>query len=128
MPEGDTIFRAARTLQRALGGKTVTRFETVLSLLARVDEDAPVAGRTVEKVEARGKWMLMHFSGDLILLTHMLMSGSWHIYRHGETWHRSRNDMRVVIETADMVAVAFRVPVAEFHTAESLKRRAGLNQ
>ncbi len=128
MPEGDTIFRAARTLQRALGGKVVTRFETVLPLLARGDEDAPLAGRTVEKVEARGKWMLMHFSGDLILLTHMLMSGSWHIYRPGETWQRSRNDMGVVIATSDMVAVAFRVPVAEFHTAESLKRRAGLNQ
>ncbi len=128
MPEGDTIFRAARTLQRALASKVVTRFETVLPLLARVDVDTPVTGRIVEKVEARGKWMLMHFSGDLVLLTHMLMSGSWHIYRHGERWQRSKNDMRVVIETSDIVAVAFRVPVAEFHTAESLKRRAGLNQ
>ncbi|ABF39385.1 DNA-(apurinic or apyrimidinic site) lyase [Candidatus Koribacter versatilis Ellin345] len=128
MPEGDTIFRAARTLQRALAGKVVTRFETVLPKLARVDEDAPLAGRTVVDVEARGKWMLMHFSGDLILLTHMLMSGSWHIYRPGEQWQRSRNDMRVVIETSDILAVAFRVPVAEFHTEESLKRRARLNQ
>ena len=40
MPEGDTIHRAARTLQRALAGKTVTRFETVLPQLARVDESA----------------------------------------------------------------------------------------
>ena len=43
-------------------------------------------GGTVEKVEARGKWLLVHFSGDLILVTHMLMSGSWHLYRTGEKW------------------------------------------
>ena len=98
----------------------------MLPKLGRVDEDTPLAGRTVEKVEAHGKWMLMHFSGGLILLTHMLMSGSWHIYRPGEAWKASPRDMRIVIETADMIAVAFRVPVAEFHTEESLRRRPGL--
>ena len=127
MPEGDTIYRAARTLDRALTGKVVTRFETMLPKLGRIDEDNPIAGRTIEKVEAHGKWMLMHFSGGLILLTHMLMSGSWHIYRPGERWKASPRDMRIVIETADMIAVAFRVPVAEFHSAESLRRRKGLN-
>ena len=79
MPEGDTIFRAARTLQLAVGGAVVTGFETVLPHLARVDHDAPVTGRVVESVEPEGKWIVMRFSGDLILLTHMLMSGSWHI-------------------------------------------------
>ena len=53
MPEGDTIFRAARTLQRALGGQMVTRFETVLPKLARVDDDTPLAGRTVERWKPR---------------------------------------------------------------------------
>jgi endonuclease-8 len=128
MPEGDTIFRTARTLTRALGGQTVTRFETVLPKLARIDYDTPLAGRTVESVESRGKWLLMHFSGDLILLTHMLMSGSWHIYRPGEKWQRHRSHMRIVVETPSMLAVAFDVPVAEFHTAHSLERRAGFNR
>jgi formamidopyrimidine-DNA glycosylase len=45
MPEGDTILRAARTLHQALAGKTVTRFETVLPRLARVDDQQPIAGR-----------------------------------------------------------------------------------
>lgn len=128
MPEGDTIYRAARTLHRALAGKAVTRFETALPKLGRVNEDTPITGRTVEKVEAHGKWMLMHFSGGLILLTHMMMSGSWHIYRPGERWKTSPREMRIVIETADMIAVAFRVPVAEFHNEESLRRRPGLNR
>jgi len=126
VPEGDSIWRAARTLQRAIGGRVVTRFETVLMNLARVDEDTPLAGRTVESVTAEGKWIVMRFSGDLILLTHMLMSGSWHIYRPGEKWQRPRLDMRIVIETAEWIAVAFRVPVAEFHTAETLLRRKGV--
>src|SRR5579862_5894812 len=125
MPEGDTIFRAARTLQRALAGQSVTGFETQLPKLARVEIDSGVVGRTIESVEARGKWMLMRFSGDLILLTHMLMSGSWHIYRPGEKWQRSRRDMRVVIKTEKIWAVAFNVPVAEFHTADTLRRRRG---
>ena len=128
MPEGDTIFRTARTLQRALGGQIVTRFETVLPKLARVDYDTPLAGRTVNSAESRGKWLLMHFSGDLTLLTHMLMSGSWHIYRPGEKWQRHRSHMRIVVETPAMLAVAFDVPVAEFHTARSLLRREGLNR
>jgi endonuclease-8 len=128
MPEGDTIFRTARTLTRALGGQTVTRFETVLPKLARIDYDTPLAGRTVESVESRGKWLLMHFSGDLTLLTHMLMSGSWHIYRPGEKWQRHRSHMRIVVETPSMLAVAFDVPVAEFHTAHSLERREGFNR
>jgi endonuclease VIII len=128
MPEGDTIFRAARTLHRALSGQMVTGFESVLPKLERVEIDAGVTGRIIEKVEARGKWQLIHFSGDLILLTHMLMSGNWHIYRPGEKWKRSRLDMRLIIHTAKIDAVGFNVPVAEFHTADSLRRRRFFNQ
>lgn len=120
MPEGDTIYRAARALQGALGGKVVTGFETGLAKLARVNDDAPLLGRVVEKVESRGKWLLIYFSGDLILVTHMLMSGSWHLYRSGKKWWMGRGRMRVVIRTADWEAVAFNVPIAEFHTARSL--------
>jgi len=122
MPEGDTIYRSARSLQKAIGGKIVTAFETGLAKLASVNDDAPVVGRTVERVEARGKWLLIYFSGDLILVTHMLMSGSWHIYRTSEKWWMGRSRMRVAITCGDMQAVAFNVPVAEFHTARSLER------
>jgi endonuclease-8 len=122
MPEGDTIFRSARALNLALAGKTIARFESAYAQLASVDDQSPVAGRLVEKVESRGKWLLIHFSGDLILVTHMLMSGSWHIYRPGERWKRTRSHMRAVVATSDFEAVAFDVPVASFHTARSLER------
>src|SRR5688500_5382308 len=95
MPEGDTIFRAARTLNLALAGKTVTRFTSAYPALTRVDDDTPIAGRMVARVDARGKHLLMHFgegvrrtaegtpggpAPPLILRTHMRMNGSWHIY------------------------------------------------
>jgi endonuclease-8 len=124
MPEGDTIYRTARALERAIGGKVVTTFETGLAKLARVNDDTPVVGRVVEKVQSHGKWCLIHLSGDLILATHMLMSGSWHLYRTGERWRMSRNQMRIVIGTSDWEAVAFNVQVAEFYTARSLARNS----
>jgi endonuclease-8 len=114
MPEGDTIFRAARTLHRALAGKTVVRFESMLPALTRVHEDTPVTGRVLESVAAAGKHLLMRFSGDLVLRTHMRMNGSWHIYRRGERWQRARRDMRIVIASADFEAVGFNIHVAEF--------------
>jgi endonuclease-8 len=126
VPEGDTIFRSARALHQAFAGKMVTLFETAYAPLASVNDQSPVTGRTIEQVESRGKWLLIHFSGDLILLTHMLMSGSWHIYRVGERWKRARSHMRVVLGTSDLLAIAFDVPVARFHTARTLERFAGV--
>ena len=128
MPEGDTIFRAAQTLQRALAGKVVVKFETQLPQLARIDYDTPLAGRHIESVDAHGKWMFIRFSGDLTLLTHMLMSGSWHIYRPGERWKSPGRDMRIAIHTNEFIAVAFRVQVAEFHTNDTLRRHPSLQR
>jgi endonuclease-8 len=122
MPEGDTIFRTARSLGRAFAGKQVTAFRSTYPLLTRYDDDTPLTGQIVDRVEARGKWLLMHFSGGATLITHMLMNGSWHIYRHGDRWQQPRINMRIVIENSDYIAVGFRVPVAEMHTAQSLAR------
>ena len=88
MPEGDSIFRSARSLHRVLAGHVVTRFETAYAHLDRVNVDTPIGGRTIDKCESAGKHLLIVFSGDLILRTHMRMSGSWHLYRHNERWWR----------------------------------------
>ena len=121
MPEGDTIFRAARTLHKALSGRVVTRFQSVFPQLTRIDVDRPLAGRTIERVTSRGKHLLIWFSGDLVLRTHMRMNGSWHIYRQGERWQRPRHDMRIVVSTDAFEAVAFTVPVAEFGSAADIE-------
>src|ERR1039458_4000577 len=122
MPEGDTIFRTARALGRALMGKPITGFRSTYPKLTRFNDDTPLAGQTVDGVDSRGKWLLIHFSGGGTLATHMLMSGSWHIYRPGEKWQQPQANMRIVIENSEYVAVGFRVPVAEMHTAQSLAR------
>jgi endonuclease-8 len=120
MPEGDSIYRAARTMHRVLAGHVVTKFETAYAHLDRVNVDTPIVGRTIERCESAGKHHLIVFSGDLILRTHMRMNGSWHLYRHGERWWRGPQAMRVRLDTADWVAVAFQVPVAEFVTSKQL--------
>ena len=117
MPEGDTIFRTAQALQRALAGRMIERFESNLPALTRIDHDRPIAGRTIESVTSRGKHLLMAFSGDLILHTHMRMNGAWHLYRPGVRWRRPARDMRIVVATADIAAVGFNVPVAAVPTA-----------
>jgi len=58
----------------------------------------------------------------------MRMNGSWHIYRPGEPWQRSRRDMRIVVATADFVAVGFNIPVAEFISAKNLERHEELRK
>jgi endonuclease VIII len=126
LPEGDTIFRAARTLHRALAGRSVTAFESELPALNRVHEDAPLTGRTIEGVNAVGKHLLMHFSGGLVLRTHMRMNGSWHIYRAGERWRRPRRDMRIRIRAGEFDAVGFNIPVAEFTSEPALSRHHDL--
>jgi endonuclease-8 len=116
----------------------VTRFETAYAHLDRVNVDTPIAGRIVERCASAGKHHLIYFgpptrglgalgrSGDLILRTHMRMNGSWHLYRHGERWWRAPQAMRVRFDTADWVAVAFDVPVAEFVTAKELATKSPL--
>ena len=122
MPEGDTIFRTARALGRALINMPITGFRSNYPLLTRFDDQTPLTGQLVSRIESRGKWMLIYFSGGGILATHLLMSGSWHIYRPGERWQQPSFHMRIVIENSSYQAVGFKVPVAQMHTAQSLVR------
>lgn len=126
MPEGNTIFRTATTLQRALAGRAVTRFDTVFPHLSRVQEDSPVTGRSVDEVRSAGKHLLITFSGDLVLRSHMRMSGSWHLYRPGERWQRPTAAMRILIGTDAFEAVAFNVHDASFHTTRTVMRDSAI--
>jgi endonuclease-8 len=109
MPEGDTILRAARTLDRALAGRRVTAARAP----ALPGAGDGLAGRTVSRVAARGKNLLVHFDDGVALRTHMRMTGSWHLYRPGERWRRPGALARVVLETDAWVAVCFAAPVVE---------------
>jgi endonuclease-8 len=118
MPEGDTILRAARALDARLAGKRITAFRSPLPRLSRAD----LAGRRVDRVEARGKNLLVRFDDGRTLRSHMRMTGSWHLYRPGERWRKPERLARAVIATDDAVAVCFNAPVVEILTARELER------
>ncbi len=102
MPEGDTIFRAATQLRKALEGARVRSFRSDVLPQAQLD------GQRVEEVSARGKNLIMRFEKGLILRTHLRMKGSWHLYREGEPWQRAQRQARVELHADNgFVAVLF---------------------
>ena len=121
MPEGDTILRAARTLSRALQGGQLLSFRSPLIV-------ADLAGRTVERVNARGKHLLIHFDDGRALHSHMRMTGSWHLYRPGERWQKPERLARAVLETKDFVAVCFNAPLVELLSEAEVARHPALSR
>jgi endonuclease-8 len=113
MPEGDTIFRAARTLAHRLEGKKVLRFQSTVPALATVR----LEGALVARVESHGKNLDVCFDDGRVLTTHMRMNGSWHVYHPGERWYLPSHRARAVIEVSDCVAVCFSAPVVELHAS-----------
>lgn len=124
MPEGDTLFRTAVTLRRALAGREVTGFRSPLSAFI----DVELIGRTVTDVEARGKNLLIHFDDGRALYSHLRMTGSWHIYRPGEPWQKPERRARAVIETEAYVAICFNAPVVELLTENGVRRHHNLER
>jgi endonuclease VIII len=123
MPEGDTIHRVAASLRRALLGRALTRVE-----LPRIAPPLPSLGAVVERVEARGKHLLVHTSDGLTVHTHQRMTGSWHLYRPGARWRKSPKAARVVLGVPGAVAVCFAAPVVQVLDDASLRRHPVLRR
>ena len=114
MPEGDTVYRSARSLDEALHGATLTRCDIRVPAFATVD----LTGQKVHEVISRGKHLVAHV-GEITIHSHLKMEGTWHLYRHGTAWQRPAFQARIVLETADWVAVGFELGTLElFPTAE----------
>jgi endonuclease-8 len=104
VPEGDTLFRTAATLQRWLAGREVTE---------ATGPARPMVGESVEKVEANGKHLLIRFGSGHVLHSHLRMTGSWHVYSTGERWQRPASQARATLTCGTRVAVCFNAPVVE---------------
>ncbi|HVM00656.1 MAG TPA: DNA-formamidopyrimidine glycosylase family protein [Egibacteraceae bacterium] len=126
MPEGDTIHRSARALGRALRGGVVAAVAAGPTG-PRSAAVQRLVGETVERIEARGKHLLVWFSpSGLALHTHMMMSGAWHLYRPGQSWLKPRRRATVVLEVPGWTAVCFSAPVCELLTGAEVARHPAL--
>lgn len=122
MPEGDTVWLAARRLDDCLAGEVLTAADLRVPRLATVD----LTGHTVESVRAHGKHLLFRMGDGLALHTHFRMDGSWHLYRHGRPWKGGPDwQVRAVLKTAHWQAVGYRLPVVEILDARGQQELLG---
>jgi len=126
MPEGDTLWRTARTLHAALAGRTVTAFDSPYVAVTAAARRQRLLGRRVGYVESRGKHLLVHFDGGSAWHTHLGMRGSWHTYRVESGWRRPGRRPGVVLEAEDVVAVCFSPAVVEVLSAPELRHHPAL--
>ncbi|PJJ73325.1 endonuclease-8 [Diaminobutyricimonas aerilata] len=108
MPEGDTVYQAAKRQHAALAGKVLTGFDLRVPRFATSD----LTGETVLEVVSRGKHLL-HRIGDYTLHTHLKMEGVWHVYKPGERWRRPAHQARAVLQTEPVQAVGFALGITE---------------
>jgi endonuclease VIII len=109
VPEGDTVWRTALHLDRALTGSTLTQTDFRVPAHATLD----LSGRVVEGTIARGKHLLTRIGADHTLHTHLKMEGAWHLYPPGTHWRRPSHEARVVLGTDARIAVGFALGVVE---------------
>lgn len=106
MPEGDTIAWHASRMGPALQGHAVDS----LRVHQRFSHDRwpeRLVGQTVERIQTRGKHLLIHFDGGLLLHSHLGMVGSWGVYRPRRRWGRSPRRAWLIIRVGDTDVVEF---------------------
>ncbi|MFJ7160165.1 Fpg/Nei family DNA glycosylase [Streptomyces sp. NPDC101118] len=119
MPEGDTVWHAARRLDQALTPSPLTRCDFRVPRLATVD----LTGRAVLDVTPRGKHLLTRLEGGLTLHSHLRMEGAWNLYAPGEKWRGGpAHQIRAILGNETTTAVGYRLQVLELlRTAEEHK-------
>lgn len=118
MAEGDTILRVARRIDEALSGDEVT--VSAPSSRGRAAGVEQLDGRTFEGAEARGKHLLLRF-GELILHSHLGMSGAWHVYGRGASWRKPAGAAWATICGERAEAVEFGGPTLRVLRTETLR-------
>lgn len=106
MPEGDTILLLARKLDERLSGGVVEHFDAWEPALHRQS----LVGQTLLRVDARGKNLLMHFSGGEALHSHLRMYGKW-VIRNVAPLPRAYGDLDVVLGFGGRAVLGFRLAV-----------------
>ncbi|MEW2131591.1 DNA-formamidopyrimidine glycosylase family protein [Streptomyces sp. NPDC005435] len=122
MPEGDTVWQAAKRLHDALAGRVLTRGDFRVPRYATLD----LTGRRVLSTAPRGKHLLTRFEGGLTLHTHLRMEGAWKVYGPGERWRGGPgHQIRAILGADDRTAVGYRLQVLEFLRTTDEERVVG---
>ncbi|MFG2946157.1 Fpg/Nei family DNA glycosylase [Streptomyces adustus] len=122
MPEGDTVWQAARRLHIALAGRVLIRSDLRIPKYATAD----LTGRAVLDVTARGKHLLTRVEGGLTLHSHLRMDGSWKVYAPGARWTGGpAHQIRAILGTTEHTAVGYRLPVLELLRTANEHRAVG---
>ena len=83
MPEGDTIHRAAARMNVALQGRQIALADAPNPRSPIFNRASELQGRTLESAEAFGKHLVAHFSGGLVVHSHLGINGRWSITADG---------------------------------------------
>ncbi|MBV1780961.1 Fpg/Nei family DNA glycosylase [Paeniglutamicibacter sp. ABSL32-1] len=112
MPEGDTVFRTARRLEAALGGRTLSLSDFRVPAHATLS----LVDWMVESVVSRGKHLLIRTrppakvsAPPLSIHSHLLMEGHWDVYATGERWRSPAFKARAVLGNQAFTAVGFEL-------------------
>jgi endonuclease VIII len=129
MPEGDTIAYAAARMRPVLEGAVP---EEIVTPQARHQYDRwpeRLDGRAITDVRTHGKHLFIAFEGDLLIHSHLRMTGSWGVYEAGARWRRAPRRAWLVLHSRGHQVVEFDGPLLELITAgraRSDRRLAGL--
>ena len=128
MPEGDTIYRAAKNLRKVLVDGRIDS----ASGWQDVDRVSDLEGDVVDAVESRGKHLSITLQSGLVIHSHMGMTGSWHIYRATDVWQKPKrqatlalnlvHDQREDLQNRNWCIVCFTPKLIEIITATEFRR------
>jgi endonuclease-8 len=113
MSEGDTVHHAARRLEAVLAGRVPEQIIMPQPRHGAGRWPEKLAGCAVRGVEARGKHLLIHFEGELVLHSHLRMTGAWGIYERGRRWQRAPRRAWLIVRAGEWEVVQFDGPVLE---------------
>src|SRR3954469_12994781 len=108
MPEGDTIHHAANRIRPVLAGRVPDEIATPHPRFGRDRWPERLADRKVEAVDAHGKHLFLRFEGDLVVHSHLRMTGWWGVFDQGARWRRSPKRAWLVLRAAGRRGVPFR--------------------
>jgi endonuclease-8 len=126
VPEGDTIHYAANRIRPVLEGRVPDAIETPHPRFGRDRWPERLRGQAVTSVDAHGKHLFLRFANQLVIHSHLRMTGKWRIRDAG--WPIPRNAW-LVLRAGEQIVAQLNGPVLELMTASRARfdqRIAGL--